>query len=495
MKEKMLARIKALSPAIFAKINAATITDEELETRYSEAVAEAESVRLTEAARATAAAGTGLTQAQVDEQIRMVEARAYVRTALATSKLPDAAQERVAAGFKDRASFKEADVDAAIKAERTYVARFSESGRVQVDGSGDIVVEDRSKKIALMLDAFFDPAHKDHRSAQSFKECYIEITGDRRITGRLVDMDMSRLREAVGEQFRESLDSTSFAYVLGDSITRRLIADYNTPNQYDIWQPLVSRVPVTDFRTQHRTRFGGYGDLPAVAQGEPYANLSSPSDEEATYSISKRGGTEDVTLEMIANDDVGAIRLIPTKLGRAAKRTLAKFVLDFIRTNPTLYDAVAFFHATHGNLGSSALDATQLAAARLRMLKQTEAGSSDRLGIPPKNLIVPVDLQETAVNLFNRNTNLDKTFVNAMTLNIIPVWYWTDTNDWAIGADPMDLPSIEIGFFNGSEEPEVFVQDNPTFGSVFTNDKITWKIRHIYGGQVVNYRGYDKSVV
>lgn len=497
MKERMLAKIKALAPAVFAKINSETITEDELEQRYAEAVAASESARLTEAALGAAARGEAavVTQEQLAELMRMTEARAHLRTAVPNSKLPAPAQERLLADFQARAKFTEADVDAAIKAERAYVARFTEAGRVQMDASGDIVVEDRSVKMAAMFDAFFDPAHKNHRATQSFKECYIELTGDKRVTGRLDQMDISRLRESAGAHFRESMDSSTLAYVLGDSVTRRLIADYRQPNQYDIWQPLVNIVPVNDFRTQHRTRFGGYGDLSTVVMGAPYAAVSSPSDEEATYSIAKKGGTEDITLEMIKNDDVGVVRQIPVKLSRAAKRTLSKFVLDFIRTNPTLYDSVAFFHATHGNLGSNALDATYLAAARLRMLKQAEAGSLERLGIGPTNLIVSMDGEQTAMDLFARTTNLDANFVNKMALKIIPVWYWTDTNDWAIGADPQEIPSIEVGFLDGNQEPELFVQDSPTVGSMFTHDKMTLKIRHVYGGQVVNYRGYDKSVV
>jgi hypothetical protein len=183
------------------------------------------------------------------------------------------------------------------------------------------------------------------------------------------------------------------------------------------------------------------------------------------------------------------------KLSRAAKRTLSKFVLDFIRSNPTLYDGVAFFHATHGNLGSAALDATSLAARRLAMLKQAEGDSLDRLGIGPKFLVVPVDLEQTASDLFVRNTNNDKSFINELTLQVLPVWYWTDANDWALVADPVEVPSIEVGFLDGNEEPELFVQDNPTVGSMFSNDKLTYKIRQIAGATVVNYRGFDKSVV
>ena len=481
LRQKMLDTIKAKKPDVYATLNVETITDDDLAARYTEACAPA-----------PAAAPAGVTAEQLAETVRMVEARATARVRIYDTRLPKTVQDRIWAQFETRERFVEADVDAAIKAEREYAARLTESGRVTMP---DVEVEDRSVKVNDMLDAFFDRSHKHHAQVQSFKECYIEMTGDKRVTGRLEYMDRTRLAESLGAAFRESIDSTSFASVLGNSITRRLVAEYRAAAEYDGWRRIVDVVPANDFRTQERTRFGGYGDLPAVNEGAPYAALGSPTDEKASYAVSKRGGTEDLTLEMIKNDDVGVIRRIPVKLGRSAKRTLAKFVFDFIRTNPTIYDSVTFFHASHGNLGSAALDATSLAARRLAMLKQTELNSADRFGIGPKGLLVSLDGQEGAVNLFNRNTNNDKTFVQMMTLEIIPVWYWEDTNDWALAADPMDIPGIEIGFLDGNQEPELFIQDQPTVGSMFTHDKVTYKIRHIYGGNVVDYRAFDKSVV
>jgi len=78
---------------------------------------------------------------------------------------------------------------------------------------------------------------------------------------------------------------------------------------------------------------------------------------------------------------------------------------------------------------------------------------------------------------------------------VVPIWYWTDVNDWTLIADIADVPFIEVGFLDGSEEPDLFVQDSPTQGSLFTNDQITYKIRHIYGGTVQDYRGAYKAVV
>lgn len=494
MKERMLATIKAKRPDLFAKIDPAQITDEELEARYAEALAPVEDPH-----KRDDRAGQPLTREEFDGYQRLVEARGAARVKIEATRLPQPVKERLVARFNGLARFTEADVDNEIKAERDFVVRMAESlgadlGKVKVD-TGDIEVGDRSKSIADMLDAFFDPKHKDHRSVQSFKECYIEVTGDKRVTGRIENMDRTRLAESLGAAFRESLDTAAFGNVLGSSLNRRLVAEYVAAVEYDGWRQIASVVPVNDFRTQERVRYGGYGDLPTVAESGPYVGLASPADEKASYAVAKKGGTEDITLEMIKNDDVGAIRRIPVKMGRAAKRTLAKFVFDFIATNPLIYDGVALFAAGHNNLGAAALDATSLAARRLAMLKQTEAGSGDRLGIGPQSILVPPDMREAAWNLQQRGTNLDKTFIQSMILQIIEVWYWTDTNDWALSANPADIPTIEVGFLDGQEEPSLFVQDMPNVGSMFSNDKLTYKIRFIFGGVVVDFRGLDKSVV
>ncbi|MBI1206804.1 MAG: hypothetical protein GC191_05890 [Azospirillum sp.] len=368
----------------------------------------------------------------------------------------------------------------------SYVSRLVPSGKVT--GLGDTgtvhLVEGRDQKVARMLDALFDPAD---RSVISIREAYVQITGDSRFTGNVRSCDQGLLRESLGSQ--------SFADVLGDSISRMMIRDYNTTGIYDVWRDLVRIVPVSDFRTQERVRFGGYGDLPGVAEGEPYMSLDSPTDEKATYAATKRGGTEDITLEMITNDDVGVVVDVPRKLARAAKRTLSKSVLDFLTNNPVIYDGVALFHADHGNLGTAALSSTSVGVGRKAMRSQTEKDSGERLGIGPRFLWVPDELEETAFNLFRRSTNLDADFVQSLQLAVRPVWCWSDTNDWCLSADTNDVPVIEVGFLKGQQEPELFVQDSPTSGSLFSNDIITYKIRHIYGGAVIDFRGLYKGAV
>jgi hypothetical protein len=424
----------------------------------------------------------------------MVEARANLCVRVAESGLPEPARQRLIERFAARPEFTDAQVREAVAEEKKYIQSVRGGAHVQDLGEGAFIEsgEDFGAKCEQMMDALFDPAN---RSVTSLKECYIAVTGDKRVTGRIENCDRSRLREAAGGRFVESVDSATWANALGNAIRRALGRDYAESGRYDVWRRLANVVPRADFRTNELTRVGGYGDLPAVAQSAPYTALASPTDEKASYAVTKRGGTEDVTLETIKNDDVGAVMRIPTKLSRAAKRTLSKFVLDFLATNPVIFDTKTLFHADHGNLGSTALSAATLAAARLRVLKQTELSSAARIGIPPINLWVPFDLEEAAFDLFRRATNNDTDFVESLQMNVIPVWYWTDGNNWYATCDPAEVPTVEIGFLDGNEEPELFVQDNPTVGSLFTHDKITYKIRHIYGGNVEDYRGMDGNIV
>lgn len=431
---------------------------------------------------------------QLAAKIRLVEAQAEARYLLKNTDLPEPVLDKLKKQFGADQTFTIEQVREAITTERTVLAKLTESGHVT--GLGGTRTEhqaDRADKVKTMLDDFFDP----RKRAVSFRECYADITGDRGVTGLMQHCDARRLREALGgEHFREAISAATFGNILGDSITRAMVREYNALENYNDWRALVDVVPITNFRTQERTRMGGYGNLPAVAENGPYTALTSPGDEVAKYAVTKRGGKETISLETIANDDVGAIRKVPKRLSVSAKRTLYEFVLDFLATNPTIYDTVALFHAvSHANLGTAALDATSFAAARLAVKSQTEKDSLKPLGLILKHLYVPAELEETAFNLFVRGTNNDETFVQSRKPTVHVVDYWTDANNWYATADLMETPLIELGFYNGNEEPELFVQDMPTQGSLFSNDQIVYKIRHIYGGNVLDYRGFYGAVV
>lgn len=486
---KVISLLQKKHAHVLAGRDVAAMSDQDLEVALTEALADGPG-----AAGAGDAAPVHLTEAQVQQRIdgavQRAEARQAMRVRVQRSSLPETGQARVITLLEAAGTFDDAATDKAIADEAAYLAPLSAGGRVHGLGALARITtgETRQDKVRSMLEAFFDPKHKDHGAARSIRAIYTEITGDADVTGRLDRCDEMWMREALG--------STTLSYAFADVINKAMVAQYRGATEYGGWRPVASVVSVGDFKTQHRVRWGGYGDLPVVAESAAYQPLASPTDEEATYKVAKRGGLESITIEAVKNDDVGLIQSIPVRMGRSAARTLAKFVFDFLRNPPVIYDTKALFHVDHGNLLSLALSAEgSWAAARLAMLKQTEKDSGDRIGISPRYLVVPSDLEQAAYDLFRRDVNNDATFEQSLKPTILPVWYWTDANDWCAVANPLDCPGIEIGFLDGRQEPEVWVQDQPTVGSMFSNDTMTYKVRHIYGGTVVDFRGLLKSVV
>lgn len=444
--------------------------------------------------------------------------------------LPATVAAQLAAGLPERIT--ESDVDNQVAAIKSALGMVERSGLVPTVTA--VVTQESLDKKKAALDGFF--AGDFQNGYRSFKQAFLDVTG--RAPRASFDEDFNRvvMRESIGDLYdssdrsrtTESLSASSWNLVLGDSITRRLIAEYNQPDLQN-WRKICSSiVPINDFRTQRIDRIGGYGTLPPVNQGAPYQPLTSPANEEVTYALSKRGGTEDVTFEMIANDDVRAISKIPTKLGLAAANTLYQFVWNFITTNvstatnsgATIYDSATLFasaHANYVNSGSgSALSQSALSAGRLLMRSQTAYGDTAQFIAPtPATLIVLNDIEElgwqlvnsavalpTAANTPPQSTGAANTPNLHAGLDLIVLDYIPNTGAnvgsqtaWWLAADPNKVPTIEVGFYNGQQDPQLFSQSDQTVGSMFNSDKLTWKIRHIYSGAVLDYRGFVKGNV
>ena len=437
------------------------------------------------------------------EEARRVACQAQLEGQLDSSRLPLPLKEAIRREFGQKI-FETDRLARRIQEARQMWAVIEKSGEVKGLGGQIEVGDDERDRLGKAMDGFFAGQDVDRVPRfRSFREAY------QRVTGRVLPSAYDILHEsypakyAESRRLRESLQTTDWAEILGDSIARRMLAEYQLPILND-WRKIISDLTsVSDFRTQRRMRMGGYGTLPTVAEKGTYQSLTSPGDEEVTYTATKRGGTEDLTLEMVANDNAGAIRRIPVKLGRAAAITLYRFVFDFLVNNAAMdYDATALFHANHGNLGSSALSSATLDTVRQAMRSQAAFGASTEiLGVVPKFLFVPNELEHLAWRLSRSIAFAGVSGENATTPNIhqgmkvVVVDYWTDANDWVVVADPTLVPTVEIGFFEGREEPELFVQDIPNVGSMFDSDTITYKIRHIYGGDVLDHRGFYKAVV
>jgi hypothetical protein len=237
---------------------------------------------------------------------------------------------------------------------------------------------------------------------------------------------------------------------------------------------------------------------------EPCLEIAKTKD--LVYEYTARGNLVAVTRETIINDDLYAIKQIPGKLAVAAAFTLAEFIyLTLLSVNNVIYDSFKIFdsinHTNTGiltaNLGTAnsglALSSANLQTAVTKMRRQQNLANKP-IGLKPRFVVVPPELEFTAMTVVKSagvpgSNNND---INPMLgyAEVIVAPQISSTTEWIAIADPRVIDTIEIGFVGGQMNPQLFIQDQPLFGNNFTNDVITYKVRHEYGGAVVDYRGF-----
>ena len=428
---------------------------------------------------------------------------------LAASALPEAVQEKMSAQFGG-GGFTEEEIEEAIRIEASTLEKLTASGALRGFGARAEVVRDEADRKRAALDGLWssrDQVAGGERPYRFMSEAFQDFTGHR-LTPRQFFAETFHYHRAAENwngvrRLSASLQTSTWGEAFGDSIRRAMLRDFRD-ERFHQWKKIVSSVtPVKDFRTNRRVRVGGYGDLQKVAEQATYPALTSPTDEEVTYAVAKRGGVEDLTWEMIQNDDMGAIRMIPQRLARAAQRTLNTFVFDFLTANADIYDGDALFHANHKNTSTNTLTYDNVIAGIKAMGQQTfygEEGVEIAAQARPKYLVHPTDLLEEAFDVTQSSVKVvagenstQPSVINR--LGVDPLWVpeLTDANDWFMIADPSLMDTIEIGFMDDMREPELFIEDNPSAGSGFSADKIRYKIRHVYGGAVLDFRGFYRG--
>ena len=70
----------------------------------------------------------------------------------------------------------------------------------------------------------------------------------------------------------------------------------------------------------------------------------------------------------------------------------------------------------------------------------------------------------------------------------------TSTTQWFMVADPREVDTIEVGFVGGIVNPQLFVQDSPLLGMNFSQDIISYKCRHEYGGAILDFRSLYRGI-
>jgi hypothetical protein len=327
-------------------------------------------------------------------------------------------------------------------------------------------------------------------------------------------------------QLEEAMTTSDFPLLFGDILDRQMLGNYaETPSSIGQY---ITMKTVRDFRDSKLfTVDGAEAVLSPVGQREEYP-MEALSEGRYTYSVSKYGRVVPFSWETMINDDLDALKDIPARLGKAARRSEEKFGtgLFVISTGPD----TTFFSNTHKNIlnltnlptSITGVSNPPLSIAALQdaftLLAKAVDADGEPIVLDTVTLVVPPALEVVATNIINAteiriNANggeADQQLIvanwmrNRLRLSVnyyLPLIDTTHgTTAWYLfGSTGASRPALVMAKLRGHEQPERFMKSpnatrigggdvNPMDGD-FDTDSIEYKIRHVFGGTQIDPKG------
>ena len=449
------------------------------------------------------------------KELKIMRNRVVLETALQQSGLPEAAQIliRQMAGQQPEC-LDMAEVDRLITAQKDLLAEAAQPS--VVTGMRPLTARDMRTGLEDMQEALdwclgVQGGPVPPPSLRNVRDVYLAISGDVDFYG-VYNPDHSRLAAA---------STTTLPGLARNSLNKVVRQHYDNLATFR-WYERIVDVVAHDGSTQDidLVMVDGLANLPTVTEGAAYTEAVT-GDARESMSFGKRGVYVGITLEMFRRSDIAKMQAIPRELVKAAIRTRSAAIAGIFTTasgvGPTMVDdSTALFHANHANLATVAFSATEWAAARKRIFAQTVPGTGSKLGLWPTFALLPVDLYDTALEVFGYGTGdvgKPNSGGTAQTVNPygesrlgdprpipIVVPEWTDATDWAQIVDPRLHPVIQMAYASAPQGglhalPEIYEVRSETAGLMFSNDTLPIKIRDWWAYGVATHVGVGKNNV
>lgn len=282
--------------------------------------------------------------------------------------------------------------------------------------------------------------------------------------------------------------SGAFPGILSNVAHKSMAQAYQTaPTTFQLWTAAGSN---TDFKAATRYRLSEADELVPMTETGEFQH-SEVSEGEAKAAVTTYGRTFSMTRKAIINDDMGALSRIPALYGLAARRVINKMVYKILTDNPTIEGASLFDAKAHGNVSAGSISVASLGDAKAMMARQTNLKGKEALNVQPAFLIVPPELEVTAAQLISsvvdptKNNATPNPFANRLSVVADPEL--TDKAAWYLAAAPGILPSVEVTYLNGREEPTM--ESHVSFDTL----GMKWRIYMDFGVNLLDFRGLLKS--
>jgi hypothetical protein len=306
-----------------------------------------------------------------------------------------------------------------------------------------------------------EQAHKRYRGNFGLQELLLEAAWVNGYTGRSFRQPREVLQYAFGHHIQAAFSSVDIGGILSNIANKFLLEGFYSVER--TWRNVAAIRNVNDFKTVTSYRLIGQDQYEQVPPGGEikHGTLGNETftNKADTYALMLSIDRRD-----IINDDLGAITLVPRKLGRGSGLKINDVFWK------TFLNNAAFFTAANKNYISGAgtvLSIDGLTLAETTFMEQVDADGKP-IGVMPSFMLVPPSLSAVGAQLF-RSLELRDTTSNVKypisnphqgKYQVEVSRYLSNTQypgnsrtAWYLLASPDDLPVIEVAFLNGQEVP------------------------------------------
>ena len=312
-------------------------------------------------------------------------------------------------------------------------------------------------------DEVLSTAERRFRGGIGLQELFLEAAWANGYTGRSFRESREALRYAFGRTIEAGLSTIDIGGIISNVANKFLLEGFYSVER--TWRNITAVRNVSDFKTVTSYRLIGRDQYERVAPGGQIKH-GTLGEESYTNKADTYGLMLSIDRRDIINDDLGAITLVPRKLGRGSGLKINDVFWTAFLDNAT------FFAAGNNNYidgATSALGIDGLTLAETAFMEQVDSDGKP-IGVMPIVLLVPPALSAVATQL-NKSMELRDTtsstkypvsnphqgkFRTEVSRYLSNQQYTGHSaKAWYLLSDPNDLAVIEVAFLNGQESPVI----------------------------------------
>lgn len=441
-------------------------------------------------------------QAARDREARHAAYGGIIQAAIERGLNADTAERLVEAAKKDNMSETEFELTV-LRASRHEGSDRAFSGRG--NDRSPLVIEaalarscgvDVEKVYEEQVLAAADRQYKHGTSVVEIMQVAARANGYHNISSR----DVKALLEAAFAPVQAKGASTYDVGGILSNVANKMIVNAFMAVEQE-WTKIATVESVNDLKKHTSYALTGDFEYKELGKGGEISHATM-GEEEYEKQASSYGRLFVVTEDDMINDDLSAFTRIRRLLGRGAALAQNKVIWTAF-----LAEVATFWTAARNNYisgASTALSVDALTAAVTKFKKQTDPDSNP-LGLAPKVLAVPVELEVEASRLVNdgeirvvgassketyttKNPHAGKyTLCSSQYLNSDAIPNGSATH-WFMLGDPDDLPTLCVVFLNGQRTPRV-ESGRPNFDTL----AIGFRGVHRFGANKQEHRASVRS--